>query len=339
MVASPPDDDDMNPVTIATDEDEEERARVIADLEELERPSRWLGILPPRKRATGSSREAREPKEPSQSARTIGRIATGVGAVLLAFVIFELALSSVSEIRAQRDLLDEFHLALVTGQAATPDGLPIQGTPVAFLSVPSIGLEKVVVEGTTPELLKEGPGHFRNTPLPGQFGNVVIAARRTTYGKPFGHLDAVRIGDEIDVTTAEGTFIYVVTTTGTVTAGQTDVMGSSADSRLTLVTSDPPIIASGRVGLIATLQGDPLAAPILVHPVHLSPVESGLSGDFSGLGMATLFSFLLGFTIWAAWRLYHSWSPVATYLITTPIVLGLMFALFENLDRLLPGTI
>jgi len=235
--------------------------------------------------------------------------------------------------------LTGFRRSLAAGTAASPGGLPRVGQPVAVLTIPAIGLEKVVVEGTTPELLKDGPGHFRNTPLPGQFGNSVITARRTTYGKPFGNLDAIKIGDDIEVTTAEGTFRYVVTTTGTVTGGQTDVLASTGNSQLVLVTSDPPLIASGRVGVVAALQGDPLAAPVLVHTVLLSPVESGLSGSYGGLPLAVFFGVLLAAAIYIAWRLYHGWSHVATYLVTTPIILALMFAFFENLDRMLPGSL
>jgi len=46
---------------------------------------------------------------------------------------------------------------------------------VALLSIPAIGISAmVVVEGTTPENLTLGPGHLRDTPLPGQAGISVI---------------------------------------------------------------------------------------------------------------------------------------------------------------------
>ena len=37
--------------------------------------------------------------------------------------------------------------------------------------------------------LKEGPGHYPGTPLPGQAGNSAIAGHRTTYGAPFNRID------------------------------------------------------------------------------------------------------------------------------------------------------
>ena len=39
-----------------------------------------------------------------------------------------------------------------------------------------------------------------------------------------------------------------------------------------------------------------------------------------------------------AWRLYRRWSPWATYLVTTPILVALLFLALGSFDRLLPAT-
>ena len=59
--------------------------------------------------------------------------------------------------------------------------------------------------------LKRGPGHFPDTPLPGQLGNSAIAGHRTTYGSPFFNVDKLEIGDEIIATTLNGRYTYQVT--------------------------------------------------------------------------------------------------------------------------------
>ena len=62
--------------------------------------------------------------------------------------------------------------------------------------------------------LKKGPGHYPDTPLPGQLGNASIAGHRTTYGAPFFNLDQLEPGDEIIVTMITGDrFVYRVTCT------------------------------------------------------------------------------------------------------------------------------
>jgi len=55
----------------------------------------------------------------------------------------------------------------------------------------------VVVQGTETASLEKGPGHYKNTSLPGQPGTVAIAGHRTTYLAPFRHIDEIRNGDEI----------------------------------------------------------------------------------------------------------------------------------------------
>src|SRR6185436_9514679 len=63
------------------------------------------------------------------------------------------------------------------------------GEGFAWLRIPRIGLDDIVVAGVGREDLKKGPGHYPQTPMPGQLGNSAIAGHRTTYGGPFLHLD------------------------------------------------------------------------------------------------------------------------------------------------------
>jgi LPXTG-site transpeptidase (sortase) family protein len=78
------------------------------------------------------------------------------------------------------------------------------------LEIPSISLDKIVVEGVSPDDLKKGPGHFPETPLPGQFGNAALAGHRTTYGEPFFDIDLIQMGDDLVMTVPWGRFVYVV---------------------------------------------------------------------------------------------------------------------------------
>jgi sortase A len=324
-----------------------EREEMLDDIAHLEESRadlarRFLGRRPNRTRQKPSEDgDARSDEDiiARPLARRLGQVLTFVAVLMLLFAAFEFLASDVSENRSQRALLREFSLGLVTGTAAQLGGLPVRGQPVAVIKIPSIGLEKVVIEGTDPASLKQGPGHFRNTPLPGQFGNSVIMGRRTTYGSPFARLTDVAIGDDIEVTTAEGTFHYTVASTGAVQPGQTDVLTSTARTQLTVVTSDPALLVKGRVGVIAQLVGDPLAAPILFHAVTLEEDESGMSGDMNAIFGTVFWLALMLLAVWIATRLYRIWSPMATYLITTPIILVLVFVSFEHLDLLLPGSI
>jgi sortase A len=94
-------------------------------------------------------------------------------------------------------------------EAFEQDAVP-SGRPVTRLEIPSIGVNAIVVEGTTPRALRAGAGHYPSTPLPGEDGNVAIAGHRTTFGAPFRDIDAIRPGAPIVFELPYGTFRYVV---------------------------------------------------------------------------------------------------------------------------------
>lgn len=86
-----------------------------------------------------------------------------------------------------------------------------QGRPLTRIVIPALGVDTLVVEGTSPEALRAGAGHYANTALPGQNGNVAIAGHRTTYGKPFNELDRLKPGDRVWLLTPVGDYEYSLT--------------------------------------------------------------------------------------------------------------------------------
>ena len=84
------------------------------------------------------------------------------------------------------------------------------GSPLTRIVIPALDVSTVVVSGTSPAALRAGAGHYPNTPLPGEVGNVGIAGHRTTYGRPFNRVDELSPGDEIWLLTPVGDHRYVV---------------------------------------------------------------------------------------------------------------------------------
>ena len=82
------------------------------------------------------------------------------------------------------------------------------GRALTRLEIPKLDVDVVVVEGTTPAALHAGAGHYPDTPLPGEDGNVAIAGHRTTYGRPFNRLAELRPGDKVILTTPVGRHVY-----------------------------------------------------------------------------------------------------------------------------------
>ncbi|HEX5120701.1 MAG TPA: sortase [Pseudonocardiaceae bacterium] len=140
-----------------------------------------------------------------------------LASVLLGFAAYLALLSQLHFDRAQHTAYANFRTELA--QATAPTGptvpgdprtlLPL-GSPVAVLAIPAIGLRDVVFEGTTGEVLQDGPGHLRDTVLPGQGGLSEILGRATTFGGPFGRLDELNPGQVITVTTGQGASRFLI---------------------------------------------------------------------------------------------------------------------------------
>lgn len=110
------------------------------------------------------------------------------------------------------------------------------GEPVGRLHIPRLELSVMVAEGADPAVLRRGAGHLPNTALPGQGGNVGIAAHRDRHFRP---LKDVAPGDEIVLETVVGTFRYQVEWTRIVPPQQVDVLHPTGAPILTLVTCYP----------------------------------------------------------------------------------------------------
>ncbi len=129
------------------------------------------------------------------------------------------------------------------------------GDPLTRIKIPSLGVDTVVVEGTSASALRAGAGHYPDTPLPCEAGNVAIAGHRTTYGKPFAELDRMKNGDVIILQTPIGSCTYEITRAPFITE-PTDfsvVANDPTKSILTLTTCHPKGSAAKRLIVQATL--------------------------------------------------------------------------------------
>lgn len=78
------------------------------------------------------------------------------------------------------------------------------GVLLGSLRIPAIGVDEAVRGGVAPGVINLGVAHWAGTALPGEEGNVVLAAHRTTYTRPFYDLDRLEIGDLIFMTDGNG---------------------------------------------------------------------------------------------------------------------------------------
>jgi sortase A len=292
-----------------------------------------------------------------------GRVLIVAGVVVLLFTAYQLWGTSVQEAHTQADLRSQLaheakgHEARqafsnVADPGKLPTGPPVlaprtndplEGDPVGDITIPVIGVNQVVVEGTSTADLRKGPGHYIGTPLPGQGGNAAIAGHRTTYGHPFYNLDGVKVGDPIVVTTLQGVFVYDATRSIVVSPSDTSVIKNMDANWLTLTTCNPRFSASTRLVVQATLAHSRLfsksSAP--PAPMRTDPRSQHLAGDNDvQLADTLLWGFaalVLGAVILiAAWRFRRQrW---AIYVLGVAGVLVVLWFFFGAVSPLLPAS-
>jgi sortase A len=306
----------------------------------------------------------------------VGRVLVTAGLLLLLFVGYQLWGTGIYQARAQDDLAREFQARLeqqardggpattgaptttTTGANPTPSGAttttlaplaaPAEGDPVGSIQIPRIGVSQQMVEGVDVDDLRRAPGHYPSTQMPGHEGNSAIAGHRTTYGAPFGDLDQLRIGDEIKVSTLQGSFTYRVTEQRVVDPSEVSVLDPSPDpgrpghqlAKLTLTTCNPKYSAAERLVVRASLALPEGAVPLAPAQVPAGPRATaigGLSGESSSRvptivwGLVTLAVGLL----W--WLLFHRHPRWTTWLVGAVPFLAALFVCYTYLERLLPS--
>ncbi len=270
-------------------------------------------------------------------ARVIGLALMGVGALIVLFFVYLLAFTPVTASRNQQQLAHTLTGNKLAVFSLVDGRLPADGSPVAVLTIPAIGVHQVVVEGTSAADLMKGPGLLPGSALPGSPGNAVIAGRRVTFGAPFGSLPQLRKGDRIKVVDGAGTFTYRVSRTFSVGAGQRDVVTPTTTNHLTLVTADSTLVTSGRFVVQGTLVGVPVAAAssVLAIPTY----DLGLSGDPVAGGLAVFWTLLSIAVLVGAGILVWRWKrPGLVYLFTVPIFLACGLFACQAVARALPAT-
>jgi sortase A len=111
-----------------------------------------------------------------------------------------------------------------------------KGSSLGQIEITSIGLTAMIEEGDNGRTLRRAVGHIPGTALPGQHGNVVLAGHRDTFFRP---LRNIHKGDEITLTTLDGSYRYRVNFTEVIEPQDTKVLDHSSDAILTLVTCYP----------------------------------------------------------------------------------------------------
>ena len=115
--------------------------------------------------------------------------------------------------------------------------VPPTGESVGILEIPKIEGTLPIVEGTDPDDLEKGVGHFKGSYYPNENGQIVLSGHRDTVFRRAGELE---LGDELRVVLPYGSFSYEITSTKIVEADdQTIITLDNTKEELVLTTCYP----------------------------------------------------------------------------------------------------
>lgn len=288
-----------------------------------------------------------------------------VSALILGLCLQVVLLGHVSYTRAQQIALAQFRsdlaratapvgqtftpqpeiqeLAIAGEETAVPEPLvpllhPL-GTPVAVISIETVGMgDTVVLEGTTSAVTQGGPGHERNSVLPGQEGWSLLYGRAWSYGAPFAGIDALSRGDEIRVTTGQGEHTYEVS--GVRRPGEPLPRRDPGQGRLVLATADGavPFVPQGVVYVDAVLTSEVQPTPPR-RILALEPGEAILAGDPSAWLPILLWAQGLTLAVLAMAWARTWWGRSQAWMVGVPLIAALGIGTAHTAARLLPNVL
>ena len=175
-------------------------------------------------------------------------IFTIIGVLALGYCLAVFLGAKFYEAREARNFARELHLEELRKAPASISTLPPasiskvpmvppkSGSVVGRLVIPRIGVSVMVVEGVNESDLRRAAGHIPGTALPGEPGNVGIAAHRDTFFRP---LRSIERNDTITLSTLQGVSRYRVVSTKVVMPDDVQVLSPARRDTLTLVTCFP----------------------------------------------------------------------------------------------------
>ncbi|WP_241994560.1 MULTISPECIES: sortase [Cryobacterium] len=268
---------------------------------------------------------------------------TIVAVLIFGFLAHLTIFGQVQHFVSQQQLTNSLRAELAQGTAPVSEGtvdrvLLAAGAPVALIDIPAIGVHEVVVEGTDSGTLRAGPGHRRDTVLPGQAGYSVIMGRAAAYGGPFARLQELRPGQQFTVITGQGRQKFSVL--GVRYAG--DPMPAplgAGKSRLVLETArGPAFVPSGIARVDAELVSETKPAGTRATTFGTLPaVDRELATDTETVwALVFALQFLLLVELAAVWA-YRRVGLRKTWTVFLPVVTvgGLFVA--DQVVRLLPN--
>ena len=265
---------------------EKKRSKHQARLEHFRRTGRIIGIPPP---IENSTRISRQPHKKWVDRLLLAiEIAAVIGLLIILAsgfgLIRELNREVISALQQPSLTPTPLYRAVILPSGHTPPNSPggakpneeeipahlrpamqalatiVLPTPSAMqairIQIPAIQVDGPVVQGDGWEQLKKGVGQHVGTVNPGEAGNLVLSAHNDIFGEIFRDLDRLKPGDQVTLFTNQQAYNYIVVESKIVEPTDVEVLASTGQPLVTLISCYPYMVDKQRIVVVARLQGN-----------------------------------------------------------------------------------
>ncbi|MGG1677623.1 class D sortase [Neobacillus sp. NRS-1170] len=145
----------------------------------------------------------------------IGLVLLGIGA----WQYIDVKLQTKASLKEAKEMVLD-HPAKAEVQQQKHD-VSKMGETAGLLVIPKIKAELAIVEGTDPDDLEKGVGHYKGSFFPGDKGQIVLSGHRDTVFRRLGEL---KIGDSLKMQMPYGNYTYEITHTRIVKSDDTSII-------------------------------------------------------------------------------------------------------------------
>lgn len=138
-----------------------------------------------------------------------------------------------ASLKSARQLVQQKMSPLQDKERYTPD----EGKASGLLLIPKINAELAIVEGTDPDQLEKGVGHFKGSSYPEENGQIVLSGHRDTVFRKAGELE---LGDVLTMKMPYGEFSYEIVSTKIVRADDTSIITLQKEEEELILTTCYP---------------------------------------------------------------------------------------------------
>jgi len=153
------------------------------------------------------------------------------------YQLYKTTLSQHHSIKEAQQTIDRFQISSQKKDLKVTNFKPNQNDVVGILFIPRIDAKLPIIEGTDPDDLEKGVGHYKSSAYPGQQNQIVLSGHRDTV---FRHMGELKIGDLVTIQLPYGNFSYKIKNTKIVKADDRSIIKSTSPKEVLTITTCYP---------------------------------------------------------------------------------------------------